>query len=120
LPARPLAVRTRRLTRRVSADCFVDIDTIRYSVPHRHVRESVEVVVKDEHVEIWLRGQQMARHNRRYEPYAWVRDPAHFAGLFRSETATPALAVARQRPCPLARPLSIYAELVEGGRSWAP
>ena len=35
LPARPLAVRTRRLTRRVSADCFVDIDTIRYSVPHR-------------------------------------------------------------------------------------
>ena len=48
LPARPLAVRTRRLTRRVSADCFVDIDTIRYSVPHRHVRETVEVVVGED------------------------------------------------------------------------
>ena len=43
LPIRPLAVRTRRLKRRVSADCFVDIDTIRYSVPYLHVRESVEV-----------------------------------------------------------------------------
>ena len=46
LPTRPLAVRTRRLKRRVSTDCFVDIDTIRYSVPYRHVRETVEVVVE--------------------------------------------------------------------------
>ena len=67
LPARPLAVRTRRLKRRVSADCFVDIDTIRYSVPHRHVREHVEVVVGTERVEIWLRG---ALHRR---PSAVVR-----------------------------------------------
>jgi hypothetical protein len=65
LPSRQPPVRTRRLTRRVSAGCFVDIDTIRYSVPHRHVRERVEVVVKDDHVEIWLRGQRIARHTRR-------------------------------------------------------
>jgi transposase len=116
LPPRPLAVRTRRLTRRVSADCFVDIDTIRYSVPHRHVRESVAVVVSDEHVEIWLRGKPIARHLRRYEPHAWVRDPAHFEGLFRSETATPSPASSEERPCALARPLAVYAALVEGGR----
>src|SRR5262245_24198688 len=96
LPSRPLAVRTRRLTRRVSADCFVDIDTIRYSVPHRHVRESVEVVVKDQHLEIWLRGQRIAHHWRRYEPHAWVRDPAHFEGLFRRETAAPRPAAERE------------------------
>jgi transposase len=120
LPPRPLPVRTRRLTRRVSADCFVDIDTIRYSVPHRHVRESVEVVIKDEHVEIWLRGQRIARHARRHEPHAWVRDPAHFEGLFRSETATATPAVSRELACPMVRPLAIYAELVEGDRAWAP
>jgi DNA replication protein DnaC/transposase len=100
LPRRPLLVRTRRLTRRVSADCFVDIDTIRYSVPHRHVREAVEVVVKDEHVEVWLRGQRIARHVRRHEPHAWVRDPAHFEGLFRSETVSPSPAPARELPLP--------------------
>jgi transposase len=73
LPARPLAVRTRRLTRRVSADCFVDLDTVRYSVPHRHVREAVAVVVGLDHVEIWLRGACIARHARCLEPHSWVR-----------------------------------------------
>jgi transposase len=118
LPPRSLPVRTRRLTRRVSADCFVDIDTIRYSVPHRHVRERVEVVVKEDHVEIWLRGQRVARHTRRYEPHGWVRDPAHFEGLFRSEMTAATPSVAHQPPCPMVRPLTIYDELVEGGRSW--
>jgi transposase len=118
LPARPLAVRTRRLTRRVSADCFVDIDTVRYSVPHRHVRETVEVVVGQERVEIWLRGRCIAAHVRCYEPFAWVRDPAHFEGLFRSEATPPEpRPSSAQAWCSFpARPLSHYAELVEGGR----
>ena len=120
LPPRPLAVRTRRLRRRVSADCFVDIDTIRYSVPHRHVRETVEVVVGLEQVEIWLRGRCIAQHLRCYEPLAWVRNPAHFEGLFRSEAPTPTPAASEGPLCPLARPLSVYAELVEGGQPWAP
>ena len=88
LQARPLAVRTRRLTRRVSADCFVDIDTIRYSAPHWHVRETVEVVVQEKEVEIWLRGRCIAQHQRCFKPHTWVRDPAHFEGLFRREAKT--------------------------------
>lgn len=112
LPARPLAVRTRRLTRRVSADCFVDIDTIRYSVPHRHVRETVEVVVGVDHVEVWLRGESVARHARCLEPHSWVRDPAHFQGIYRSE---PRPAVVPPT-APAARPLSVYSAIVEGGR----
>ncbi len=120
LPARALAVRTRRLTRRVSADCFVDIDTIRYSAPHWHVRETVEVVVKEEQVEIWLRGRCIAQHIRRYEPHTWVRNPAHFEGLFRSEPTTLTPNSSEGLPCPLVRPLSVYAELVEGGQPWAP
>ena len=86
LPARPLAIRTRRLPRRVSADCFVDVDTIRYSVPHRHVREYVEVVVGTDRVEVRLRGARIAGHARSFEPGTWVRDPAHFEGLYRPET----------------------------------
>lgn len=117
LPPRPLAVRTRRLKRRVSTDCFVDIDTVRYSVPYRHVRETVEVVVEDKHVEIYLRGACIARHPRCDEPHALVRIPAHFEGLFRRPATSPAPAAGPADG--VARPLSIYAELVEGGRPWA-
>jgi transposase len=119
LPVRPLAVRTRRLTRRVSADCFVDVDTVRYSVPHRDVRQTVEVVVGAQQVEIWLRGTCLARHRRCDEPRAWVRDPAHFEGLYRPAGAAAADSPTAATPPtvgpgPLARPLSVYAELVEG------
>ena len=116
LPSHPLPVRTRRLKRRVSTDCFVDIDTIRYSVPYRHVRETVEVVVKGEEVEIWLRGTCVARHRRGHEPHTSARDPAHFEGLFRREGEGPAAAPSERLASPGTRPLSVYAELVEGGR----
>lgn len=115
LPTRPLPVRTRRLKRRVSTDCFVDIDTTRYSVPYRHVREIVETVVKEEEVEIWLRGVCIAKHARCREPHALVRNPAHFEGLFRRMTETQAPASPAPSANPVCRPLSIYAELVEGG-----
>jgi transposase len=118
LPVRTLAVRTRRLTRRVSADCFVDIDTIRYSVPHRHVRETVEVVVGLDQVEVWLRGVCVARHARCFEPRSWVRDPSHFQGIYRREpTPSPAATLPETTPPgSVVRPLSVYAEVVEGGR----
>jgi hypothetical protein len=116
LPERPLAVRTRRLARRVSADCFVDIDTIRYSVPHRHVRQHVEVVVGTDRVEVWLRGTRIASHPRSFEPGAWVRDPTHFDGLYRSETKSTSTHASTPRPNPALRPLSAYAAIVEGGQ----
>jgi transposase len=116
LPTRPFPVRTRRLKRRVSADCFVDIDTIRYSVPYRHVRETVEAVIKEKEVEIWLRGICIAKHERCHEPRALVRNPAHFEGLFRRVVGAQATAPSPPAADPSCRPLSIYAELVEGGR----
>ena len=116
LPTRPLPVRTRRLKRRVSTDCFVDIDTVRYSVPYRHVRETVEVVIKEEEVEIWLRGACIANHARCREPHSLVRNPAHFEGLFRRMASTQASTSPSPSTNPVCRPLSIYAELVEGGR----
>jgi len=116
LPTRPLPVRTRRLKRRVSTDCFVDIDTIRYSVPYRHIRETVEVVVKEEEVEIWLRGTRIAQHSRGHEPHALVRNPAHFEGLFRRTAGAQDSAASEPTANPVCRPLSIYTEVVEGGR----
>jgi hypothetical protein len=69
--------------------------------------------------ETWLdlRGACIARHARGHEPHALVRIPAHFEGLFRRQAPTPAPAEAPADP--VARPLSIDAELVEGGRPWA-
>ncbi len=49
---------------RCAADCFVVIDTIRYSVPYKHVRETVEVVVDRDQVEIGCAGTIVAQHVR--------------------------------------------------------
>jgi hypothetical protein len=48
LPARALPRREQRLRRRVAHDALVDIDTVRYSVPHRLVRDHVDVVVDEQ------------------------------------------------------------------------
>ena len=87
LPALPLVVRHRRLRRRVSNDSFVDVDTVRYSVPFRHVRAELEVVVGDDAVEVFLGAERVASHRRSSEPHARIVDPAHFDGLWRRAPA---------------------------------
>ena len=67
---------------RVATDCFVDVDTVRYSVPHRLVRRSVEVLVGDDEVVIFdgdaaRRAPRALRTSRTQR----VVDPAHFEGL---------------------------------------
>lgn len=78
-----LQVTAQRLRRTVANDCFVDIDTVRYSVPHRLAREDVEVATTAVEVAIFHRGQEVARHRRTHERHARVTDPAHFDGLAR-------------------------------------
>ena len=87
LPAQPLVVRHRRLRRRVSNDAFVDVDTVRYSVPFRLVRAEVDVVVGDDCVDVFLGVERVARHRRSSEPHARIIDPAHFDGLWRRSPA---------------------------------
>lgn len=126
LPSHALAVRTRRLTRKVSTDCFVDVDTVRYSVPYLYVRETVEVTIQAGVVTIWRKGQQIAVHRRCEEPHAMVREPAHFAGLFGNRNV-PELGSAStsgsvdQMDTSSANPfrarsLDDYAKIVEGGQ----
>lgn len=69
LPARPLPGRQRRETRVVATDCFVNVDTVRYSVPHRLVRRSVQVLVGDDEVVVFDGALIVARHVRCAEPH---------------------------------------------------
>ena len=87
LPARTLAVRHRRVRRRVSNDSFVDVDTVRYSVPFRFVRAELDVLIGDDAVEIFLGAERVALHRRSSEPHARVIDGAHFKGLWRRDAA---------------------------------
>jgi transposase len=114
LPARPLPVRAQRLIRRVANDALVDVDTVRYSVPHRFVRDRVEVQLGETTVLVFHGQQLVATHRRSFEPYARVVDPAHWAGLWRPARA----AAAQETPKTLetmGRTLSEYAAVVEGG-----
>jgi hypothetical protein len=95
----------------VALDAFVDVDTVRYSVPHRLVRDHVEVAVDDERVQIFHGTELVAAHTRSTEPFARVVDPTHYAGLWRVETdplPAPSLAA-------LGRDLADYAAIVAGG-----
>lgn len=108
LPVRALPRRVQRLRRRVALDAFVDLDTVRYSVPHRLVRDHVEVVVEDEHVQIFHGTELVARHPRAREPFARVVDPRHYAGLWRLEPASTPPAGLGQ----LGRDLADYAAII--------
>ncbi|SRR6266581_758313 len=111
LPANPLPVRQRRISRRVATDCFVDVDTIRYSVPHGLVRRTVEVLVGDDVVTIFDGNVAVARHRRSHEPHERVVIAAHFDGLWRRPDDVAAITT----PLPAGRSLADYAAVIGGG-----
>ena len=111
LPTHPLVIRHRRLRRRVSNDAFVDVDTVRYSVPFKLVRAELEILVGDEHVEVFHGALRVATHRRSSEPHARVVDPAHFDGLWRRSPA-PVLTTAGSLEA-LGRSLADYEAVVE-------
>ena len=114
LPAHPLPPRQQRLRRRVATDALVDLDTVRYSVPHRLVRDHVDVVVEAEQVQVFHGTVLVATHRRSHEPFSRIIDPAHYAGLWRTPTAplvsigTPLAALGRQ--------LADYSAVLGGGQ----
>jgi hypothetical protein len=105
----------RVLQRRVANDAFIDIDTVRYSVPHGLVRDRVEVWVTAIDVRVLYGGVQVAVHARSLEPHTKVVDPAHHAGLWRRPEDR--RDVAGERLEELGRSLADYAAVVEGGAS---
>jgi len=113
LPARPLPVRQRRESRKVATDCFVDVDTVRYSVPHRLVRRMVQVLVGDHEVVVFDGPDLVARHTRCFEPHQRVIDPSHFEGLCHVTTADRIITTPL---APYGRSLAAYAAVVGGDR----
>ena len=110
LTDRALPRRTQRLRRRVALDAFVDVDTVRYSVPHGLVRDQVEVAVGDDRVEIFHGTELVATHARSTEPFARVVNPQHYVGLWRVDPEAVATPLAG-----LGRDLADYAAIVAGG-----
>jgi hypothetical protein len=98
----------------VSNDSLVDIDTVRYSVPHRLVRDRVSVRVGEHDVRIYHASSLVASHVRSFEPHAIVRDSAHYAGLWRTASVMPAVA-SPPSLATLGRSLDEYAAVVERG-----
>lgn len=110
LLVRALPRREQRLRRRVANDAFVDVDTVRYSVPHHLVRDAVDVLIEEQHVRIMHGTTVVATHRRSFEPFDRVIDPAHFAGLWRPASMSrdvTALAA-------LGRDLADYAAVIAG------
>jgi hypothetical protein len=121
LPARPLPRREQRRWRRVAHDAFVDVETVRYSVPYQLVRDEVEVALDEQTVRIFHGTTLVATHARSHEPFAVVLDPAHVAGLWRTGAPTADVedgsavdAGATLRA--LGRSLEAYAEVVGGAQ----
>jgi transposase len=113
LPVRALPRREQRLRRRVAHDALVDVDTVRYSVPHRLVGDDVEVVLDAQIVRIFQGAVLIATHGRSTEPFTRVIDPAHYEGLWRR----PAESSDRSGPSSLAglgRDLTAYAVIIAG------
>jgi transposase len=112
LPARALPRREQRLLRTVAHDAFVDVDTVRYSVPHQLIRDRVEVAVDEHTVRVFHGATLVASHARVREPFARVVDPAHYVGLWRQPVAVTAVAPTL---APLGRQLADYAAVIAGG-----
>jgi len=112
LPKRNVVVPSRRLLRRVASDALVDVDTARYSVPYRLVKEDLEVLVLEEEVVIFRGAEEVARHRRAKEPRERVIDPRHYDGLWRPwEKASSEMALEDVFP---GRTLAAYQAVVEG------
>ncbi len=114
LPQRPPVARERRVARKVANDALVDIDTVRYSVPHRLVKQSVEVLVGEDQVTIFHGQQVVARHRRSMEPHSKVIDPAHYEGLWRLPAQGWTAPTGGKELAEYGRSLSDYAAIVEG------
>ncbi len=114
LPAHPLPRREQRYRRRVAHDAFVDVETVRYSVPYQLVRDAVDVAIGDAEVRIFHGATLVATHPRVREPFAQVVDPAHLAGLWRPGATGPAPDTVPLTT--LGRSLEAYAAVVEAPR----
>jgi hypothetical protein len=98
----------------VALDALIDVDTVRYSVPHRLVSDHVDVVIAEQFLQVFHGALLVATHARSSEPFARVIDPAHYEGLWRRPAAVTD-GVATASLALLGRDLTEYAAIIAGG-----
>jgi hypothetical protein len=108
LAGRPNFLQERDLVRKVHSDLCVEVDTNHYSVPWKHIGESVSVVLSKGQLIIRYAGKEIARHEQSTGRGARIIDAKHYDGL-----ALPS--VPRVLAGELQRPLSDYAQAAEAG-----
>jgi hypothetical protein len=113
LPKRPTPARERRLRRRVANDALVNVDTVRYSVPHRYVGDYVEVHVGLAEVHIYAGAGRIAAHRRSSEPHTCVTQAEHYDGLLKRHRA-PEQAAEPPGLSDMSRSLQDYADAIGG------
>lgn len=117
LPSSSLRVRgERRFRRRVSSDGFVDVDTVRYSVPVEHVARNADVTVVEDEIIVAVDGRVVATHLRTREPHSIVEDVSHRRGLYRTVSPEEPASTSLLLPSSserFDRPLTVYAEALE-------
>ena len=88
----------RETTRKVSKDCFVDVDTNRYSVPWAHIGKAVQVQVRaDEVIVLLFDGTEIAHHELCHGRHQLIRVVEHFKGLvYQRDEDRPALVTGMQ------------------------
>lgn len=62
---------------KVSRDWHVQVDTVKYSVPHRHAGQVLDVRIVGEEVTILAGGDIVATHQRGTRRNSFATDPAH-------------------------------------------
>lgn len=108
----------RELTRRVTTDCSVVVDTNAYSVPWLLIGERVRVLVSANQVRVHHGAGEVAAHPRSRGRRQRITDAAHFAGVAGAEgrAVRRPRAVGESGSDSLLRPLEEYAEIAGG--SW--
>jgi transposase len=104
----------RELTRKVQADCAVEVDGNAYSVPWRLIGEQVRVTVTAEELRVVHAGREVAVHAREAGRRRRVVDEAHFEGVAGFRSRIIRLPVPEAEPA-LLRPLAEYEALIGGG-----
>lgn len=110
LGEQPSYLKVRRLSRKVTGDCRVEVDTHRYSVPFRLVGQTVEVEICGKALTVLWRGALVARHDVLDGRHGEAQDPTHLDGLVQRTYR-------REAPNDLQCPLSDY-EVAAGGERW--
>lgn len=114
---RPRYQLQQRLLRTVARDCFVTVETNRYSVPAAFVSREVDVQWgPEETVCIYADGRLIACHPRQRTRHQVIAAPAHFAGLpLGRDLVVRRTQRARSLPDVEVRDLAVYEALAEVG-----